>query len=338
MSFSNAHQAAMKQQSKKGRCLHFKDGARCNEIIAAHSIQKQGQLRLIAESGHVYRLNSDISTLKESGGIPLLKKTGVNRVSTFAGMCKHHDNQLFEPIDNKLLTYDYEQVALYAYRSICREYFVKENAVATLSEMRSYPGLSSAQQQFLQNGVDGHLLGFERLRRHKNIYDASLADRDFSGFKFAIFGSTSRCSLQASGLIFPDFDFKGRLLQHLGLRTNQIDLLTFFTAPTECGWALVLAWHESSDESCLGLMQSLVEEVRQGSMLEDMLLRFSLTCCENHAIRMSWWDELPESAKKQATDMMAVMADPTVAVTADYLTKGCEGLADWSFDRIQDAH
>lgn len=26
MSFANAHQAAMKMQSKKGRCLHFSDG------------------------------------------------------------------------------------------------------------------------------------------------------------------------------------------------------------------------------------------------------------------------------------------------------------------------
>lgn len=80
MSFANAHQAVMKRQSKKGRCLHFTDGIQCNEIISAHSIQKRGQLGLIAEAGHVYRLNADLSTLKETGGKPLPKNWGESRV------------------------------------------------------------------------------------------------------------------------------------------------------------------------------------------------------------------------------------------------------------------
>lgn len=336
MSFANAHQAAMKQQSKKGRCLHFLDGIRCNEIISAHSIQKKGQLSLIAESGHVYRLNSDLSTLKETDGRPLPKKIGVNRASTFPGMCKQHDNKLFSPIDDNPLAFNHQQVGLYAYRSICREYFVKENAATTLKEMIAYPGLSPAQQQFLRDNSYGQMLGFQRLNRHKLIYDTALASRDFTEFKFVIFESTSRCSLQASGLLFPDFDFQGRQLQDLGPGTGQVDLMTFFTAPTEKGWAFVFAWHESSSRTCQWFLQSLMETVRKGSKPEDTLLRFSLACCENHAIRISWWEALPVLAKKQALDAMAEMADPSIGVRSDYLTVGCEGLADWSFDNVQD--
>lgn len=336
MSFANAHQAAMKMQSKKGRCLHFSDGIQCNEIIAAHSIQKRGQLGLIAEAGHVYRLNADLSTLKETGGKPLPKKIGVNRASTFPGMCKQHDNKLFSPIDDRPLSVDPHQVALYAYRSICREYFVKENASKTLTEMLEHQGLTPDQRRFLISATYGQSLGFERLKRHKLIYDEFLAANDFTELKFIIFGSASRWSIQASGLIFPDFDFQGHQLQNLGPETSDLDLLVFFTAPTEYGWAFVLAWHESSNLSCQRFIHSVAKSGRSGAKIEDMLLRFSLACCENHAIRISWWDSLPAVAKNQALDFMAFMADPTLGIRADYLMTGCEGLADWSFDNVRD--
>lgn len=121
MSFTHVHQTAMAQQRNRGRCLHYNNGARCDAIISAHSIQKGGQLNLILEQGHVYQLSADLTTLKSTGGKPQLKKVGINKVSTFRGMCKYHDKRLFAPIDDRPLAFDHEQIALYAYRSVCRE-------------------------------------------------------------------------------------------------------------------------------------------------------------------------------------------------------------------------
>lgn len=336
MNFTSAFQAAMKRQDNKGRCLHFEDDVRCNEIISAHSIQKKGQLHSIAESGHVYRLNADLSTLIENGGKPQLKKVGLNRASTFPGMCKYHDNKLFAPIDDRKLSFDLEQIGLYAYRSICREYFVKENASITSAKMSGHPGLSAQGLMALQICAYGQSLGFERLKRHKHIYDAALASGAFTGFKFMSFESTSRCSVQASGLLFPDFDFQGGLLQDLALFKEPMDLLTFFTAPTEKGWAFVFAWHESSDRACGQLMYSLAKSGGEGAQLPDILLRFCLMCCENHAIRISWWDGLPFSEKARALELMAYMGDTSEGVRSNYLVAGYEGLADWSFDYVKD--
>lgn len=52
--------------------------------------------------------------------------------------------------------------------------------------------------------------------------------------------------------------------------------------------------------------------------IEDVLLRFSLACCENHVIRISWWDSLPAVAKNQTLDFIAFMVDPTLGIRADY--------------------
>ncbi|MGY4494876.1 hypothetical protein [Pseudomonas sp. TE3610] len=335
MSFTHAHQAAMAQQRNRGRCLHHDNGARCDTIISAHSIQKGGQLNLIAEEGHVYRLTGDLTTLRASGGKPQLKKVGINKVSTFRGMCKHHDNSLFAPIDDRPLTFDPEQIALYAYRSICREYFVKENSARSMAAMIDHPDLPQANRQLLLDIAQGVASGLQQLQQHKLIYGAAISETAFAEFRFVAFQSSSPCPIQASALLFPDYDFLGRKLQDLGPETGALDLLTFFTAPTDGGWAYVLAWHESSDDSCQWMRESLRDGYRQGAKLEDMLMRL-LLACENHAIRISWWDKLTPSAQDAALAALSVGTDPRVETPPDYLARGCEGLADWTFESVRD--
>ena len=335
MSFAQDFQRESKRAESRGRCLHFADHVRCNEIISAHSIQKRGQLGLIAEEGHVYRLNADFSTLQASGGLPQPKRTGTRRVSTFAGFCKHHDNSLFEPIDNHTFRASHRQVALYAYRSLCREFFVKENAVVLLEKMKDHPDLSVASRRLLWSSLEGHSQGFAGLQHHKRIYDEALRANKFDEFDFACFFSASQCSLQLSGLIYPDFDFLARRLQHLGDSSAPLDLITFFTAPTVEGWAFGLGWHNSSAQTCLPFMESLMRKVAAGEKLQDSLLRLAVSACENHAIRISWWDDLSASSKKLITDRMILMVDPAVPVPASYLAAGCEGVADWEFEYVQ---
>jgi hypothetical protein len=62
--FLNSIDKEFKRQQSHGRCLHFLDGKTCNQFIKVHSIQKRGQLDLIAEEGHVYRLYPDNSGSK----------------------------------------------------------------------------------------------------------------------------------------------------------------------------------------------------------------------------------------------------------------------------------
>ena len=332
MSFITDHQKEWKCQSERGRCLHFSDGVRCNEIITAHSIQKSGQLRLIAEDGHVYRLSADFSTLRDFGGVPQLRKVGINKASAFAGFCKRHDNSLFEPIDNGPLEPWGQQIALYAYRSLCREYFVKENAVFALSRLKSHPDLDRSRRLLLKDCFAGHSLGLERLYYHKQCYDDALREKRYHEFEFAYFTSRSPCSIQLSGLLYPDFDFLGRRLQALGNLESPLDLITFFTAPTSDGWAFVFGWHGSSNYSCARLIQSLAEMASKGDKLEDALLRLSLSCCENHAIRISWWENLSATARCSAVERIGIMLDPIAPVPETYLERGCEGLASWSFE------
>lgn len=334
MPFLDDFQCESRKQSERGRCLHFSDGARCNEFISAHSIQKRGQLSLIAEDGHIYQLTANRSTLQKTKGVPRLKKVGVNKASTFAGFCKHHDNSLFEPIDNVPLGPVKEQVALYAYRCLCREYFVKENAVAVLSKMKEHPDLDASRQPFLEASQFGHSLGLAGLKHHKSVFDQALLARDFEQFEFTYFTSSCPCSIQLSGVLYPDYDFEGRLLQGLGTSDSPLDLITFFTAPIDEGWAFGFGWHVSSNLTCIPFIQSLAQRASDGEKVEDALLRFSLSCCENHAIRISWWDALDDRSKTAAVERMLLMVHPTIPVPPHYLAAGCEGIANWKYEYV----
>ena len=123
-----------KQMKNRGRCLHYDGSHRCEKIINAHSIQKNQSLAAIAQKSQVYKLTSDIGTLKKNKGDAIYEKRGIKKVSTFLGFCEKHDNELFKSIDNFPLFPTDQQVMLYAYRSLCRELFIKENALNLIEE------------------------------------------------------------------------------------------------------------------------------------------------------------------------------------------------------------
>lgn len=331
---ANIFQKLSKDQDRRGRCLHYDKGERCNEIISSHSIQNKGQLSLIAEGSHVYCLSGDLSILKKTGGKPMLKKTGIKKASTFDGFCQLHDNKLFEPIDNFPLRYDKKQIALYAYRCICRELFVKENAVSVLEKVVVHPTLDPDWKPMVHGSLIGNKRGLSSLRYHKNAYDYALLNEKYEDFEFICFDSSSQCNAQFSGLLYPDYDFDGNFLQNVGIGFLPLDLITFFTAPVEGGWAFGFAWHVSSEKACMSLIDSLANKIRNGERLEDVIFRFALTCCENHAIRISWWDQLGDNAKNASLERMHLMASPTEPVPPDYLVSGCEGIADWDFNHV----
>lgn len=326
---------ASKRHELRGRCLHFEHGHRCNEIISAHSIQRSGQLALIAESGHVYRLSGDLSTLTKNSGLPAMKRIGISKASTFNGMCKLHDNELFAPIDNEPLRPDRRQIALYSYRCLCREAFVKENAVEVLKEALTSIPAEHESHGLLRDSLLGHSIGYEGVRFHKHIYDSALANNLYEDFEFTYFESDSKCSAQFSGLLYPDFDFQGNTLQDLADSSGPQDLITFFTAPTATGWAFAFGWHASSNRTCVPFMQSLAHQTTEGRKVEDALLRFAISACENHALRLSWWDGLSTKAQQALLERMRLMAHPLLPVPPTYLVSGCDGIADWSFEYVQ---
>jgi hypothetical protein len=324
-----------KKLSNQGRCLHVHAGERCNEIIKAHSTQKSGLLSKIAHKGKVYCLSRNIGDFVKFGGLAVLKKEGINKVSTFRGFCKTHDNELFEPIDNSPLnpahTNVYHQVFLYAYRSLCKEIFVRENGVNLLINQLETGEKNLAVRELTENLLIGFENGLNNLNRHKEIYDNVLENHNFQDIEYVIFISDDAPFMAFSGLLFPEYDFMGDFLQDLSNTSTPIDLITCCSAPIKNGWAVVFAWHKSSSKTCVSFMRSLATKMFDGYDTGDLIFRFVMNF-ENAAFSPTWWETLSEQEQRQISERLTVdIHEPT---QPDYLTKGLDGISKWKFDKI----
>jgi len=325
-----------KKLSQSGRCLHFDGSHRCKNIINAHSIQKNQSLLSIAQNGHVYNISTKFSTIKKNKGCLTYEKCGINRASTFLGFCKKHDNKLFEPIDNYHLLPTDQQVFLYAYRSLCRELFVKENSLALVEDQLSHVPDSNSIKDLLLGTKEGTTFGLENLRKHKSIYDESLRKKSYCEIRYVLFQAKQAPFIAFSGLLYPEFDFMGRHLQNLGEHQQELDLITFCSVPLESGWGVLFSWHESSSKSCVDFMRSLATMMHNGQCLGDFLFRMVISNCENHAIAPGWWEDLTKEQKEQIESKVTLMANSFSMTKPSYLMEGLEGIAPWDFESIID--
>ena len=315
-----------------GRCLHFDAGTRCTEPINAHSIQRNGALSLIAQCGHVYVPSKRFSDTKRNLGAVMFAKQGINTVSTFQGFCGKHDNELFEPIDNFVLEPTPEQITLYSYRSVCREIFLKENTIRLFEELANGPSRNQANNEIFNGMLKGSTLALRDLTSQKGKFELLLKSKSFKSIKSILFHSKQKPSVVFSGLLFPDYDFLGTLLQDLGNQSRERDLIAFSSAAMRDGWGFLFAWHDDSSESCVPMMRSLPAPTDKKSNLGDLLFRFVMSNCENLALDPVWWESLADGQKADIERLATGRTNIFSPLNSDYLSNEFEGLSEWEFD------
>ena len=323
-----------KKNKNRGRCLHFDSGERCNKIINAHSVQKNGMLSKIAENGKVYSLSMNIGDLDKNNGLVSFKKNGISKFSTFKGFCKDHDNFLFEQIDNFLFVPTHEQAFLYAYRSLCKELFLKENSLRLFAQQSDISTNNEAHDEFFSTSLEGTKASYEDLQLHKRMYDQVLKNKSFEEIEYCAFISTTDLFTAYSGVMYPEYDFNGMLLQNLCDDDQQLDLIAHYSAPTAHGWAHVFTWHKSSSSTSRRFMSSLAARMHHGGDIGDLLFRFVILNCENIAFSPSWWEKLSKKEIAEIIEGASCMVDPFVIINPYYLTKGLSGVSNWEFSHV----
>jgi hypothetical protein len=139
----------MMTRLKKRWDLCLCPGDSCEEkAINAHSIQNRRTLDLLSVNGHIIMPKPKLTAT----ALPtfIFKSLSQNKATSFTGLCKNHDTELFKPIDtNQLDINDPEHLFLVAYRSVLREAFVSMKSAidtqltyqkgAAILNLASYP-------------------------------------------------------------------------------------------------------------------------------------------------------------------------------------------------------
>ena len=193
----------------------------------------------------------------------------------------------------------------------------------------------SAIKNLFSGYVSGKSFGLNNLKRHKECYDKSLVNKSYLDIKYVVFISKQKPIIAFSGIFYPDFDFLGRQLQNLGDQTQDLQLITFCSAPKENGWAYLFAWHETRSKVCVDFMRSLATMIHEDAdSLNDHLFRLAMTNCENLAISPEWWGKLDGDKKEKIIDRATSMADILSITEQSYLMEGLEGISDWQFEKV----
>lgn len=328
------HLSKIRKSKRKGRCLHFDAGSRCTHIVDAHSIQKNGALSLIAENGKVIAPSRNYTDFRHNQGTIALSLQGIGKVSTFRGFCAAHDNDVFAPIDKGPVVPTREQVLLYAYRSICRELFVKEYSAVLYAEQAKQVPPDSVVHELLNGMRMGTEIGLKSLQYHKQIFDECINERLFSKMCYVLFCTGQKPNVVFSGVIYPDFDFLGRQLQSLADYTKPWGLLAFSFVPLEEGWGLLLSWHSTSSGACIPFMRSLATRIHENGDGGEFLFRFVIAGCENMAVNPTWWRSLSDDQRTAIEHTVFHGADVLKMPRADYLAAGLENVAAWNFEKV----
>ena len=313
--------AHFRKRTEKGKCLHV--GATVGTIcgkpaIGSHTVIRK-MLKQIARKGHVYHEGASIQDLDKTGGKMLVKQIGINDASVLPIFCEEHDSGAFAPLEQVPFTGSQEQCALLAYRALCHELTKKQLSLNSLPVLKGFDrGKELPQQAMIQTmltALEGAYRASARdAEAHKLQFDFMLLSRDYTDLRGYVVTFDQIPEILCAGGIFPECDFAGRQLQHLGDLSKKMDEITFSLIATDKGGAFVFAWHDSSETFCRPLAASL--DALTDDELPHAVVRFVSEFCENRYFKPDWWDAVDSKTKHVLTSRFqtAVASDKLRAV------------------------
>lgn len=278
--------------AKRGYCSvpeQLKVTSNCAEsVISAHSISRR-TLKSISNASHVLRF--DLS--RELPSKVLIKKIGINSVSTFQGFCPTHDKSIFSPLEDRSMKPDSEQVFLLTYRECCHEVFKKRNLLKVNSRYLKElvpPGAKVAIDIYLEQCKFG-LRGVELV---KERMDSMLLSQDFSEIRYLVFHLDQNSPYLCSAFFNPEISVKGIQLQDIHDYSIHQELMSFNVWNSDDKAVIILAWLSGHYKS-RAFAQDLFKLKRKE--MPNQLMNMAFEYSENICFLEPWWEGLTERNK-----------------------------------------
>ncbi|WP_373533961.1 hypothetical protein [Microcoleus sp.] len=195
------------QLSKKyNKCLWPKSDC-TKDCINAHSIQNSQILDKLASNNHVVmavaRLNLDTGPEEIE-----FKKVGRNKATTFTGLCKKHDSELFRPIDiNEFDVSNQQQKFLFAYRSVLRELHTRiKKAIDSQNIYQEFVNKKQCDPKNMDKPMLDATMAIANaydLYKYKQIYDNIYNSNSFTKIEHECIRIERNCPLAVSSLFDP---------------------------------------------------------------------------------------------------------------------------------------
>ncbi len=285
-------------------CLHPQASeATCREGIAsAHSISL-GTLKQLARKGHVYGFKyDDFRSVMRHQGAAVPELIGINKASTFSGLCNHHDNSTFSPIDDAVLAGTNQEVFLIAYRAICREVFGKKAFMDANSESRKLldqypPSRVPALANMILEYQSALANSYQKLLRQKQMYDDLLLRGAYAELSSVAVFVAGDVDVVCAGAFNPKYDFDGRYVQNITTsKWRDCALLACSILPTANGLAAIFSWLKNYDDKCFPFVESLLAQ--DPGLVPSWLVVLAAQELDNLYMAPAWWEGLGDPLRE----------------------------------------
>lgn len=267
-------------------------------IIKAHSISKSSSLKEISNKGHVYSFFNPkkLSHNRKEFSPELI---GLNKASIFNGFCSYHDKNIFSPIENSVfLTQEYH-CFLIAYRSLCRELFVKKSAVSTFEMVKELDkGKKFGAQFFIQGmankSINDNSLTLNDLLYLKRTLDNILINKQYNKISHTVFEFDYPTNVMCSAVVAPTMDLHGNILQSLSNKIKDIPdyiFLNSFSSQEKGYW--IVSWLPEHSTSA----SKLIQQLKNSTHISNTLTLLAFVLIENIYFSPVWWNSLSKSQK-----------------------------------------
>lgn len=295
-------------ESRRGLCLHPDAPVGCGaKIIKAHTVQRGGGLKAVAEKDHVLSPKAGLRRLPQTKGLLVPEPVGINNASTFMGFCEIHDGAMFRPAEHQVSTLTDEVAFLLGFRAVSYELLAKITAERWATTQREADrGQPFERQAEIQMRIDWTLQGtrmaIRDMRRWKDGYDSVFRAGDYAAFRYRAIRFDGVLPLVGCGAFSPEFDFAARRLQYLGRPSDTLEHVTLNIGVIDGRSVAVLGWLGTTDGHSAAFVDSFATLAPDG--IANMLVQLAFEHIENIYLRPSWWaglsDEMRETLMSRA--------------------------------------
>ena len=265
-------------------------------IVRAHSLSRRNALAAVTEEGHVFSLTPHWPSLFFKDKFEFKNKSA-HEASTFTGFCEYHDNEIFRDLDRHEFDGGKTLTVLSAYRTVCREIFMKKGHISTGEHGRRLDrGRSPERQLFIQEAttatIDGATAALEELSDFKKILETSLRSANYDDFRVLNLHFPASPELVTAGAFNPTHTLSGDFIQDLSLPTySQNICFSILPTKTQTFWASLL-WQKSHT-----LLDKLTDDLRTNFCTVGGIYALATAHIENTFLRPSFWASLDNEKK-----------------------------------------
>lgn len=261
------------------------------DIISAHSIQKNGPLKQIAENGVVYQIKQEIIN---GSAKSIISKVGLKQASAHYMFCKKHED-LFSVIENNNFKISTEHVFLASLRSLMMELYKRTLSIQFFTKNLEKISNAPEIKDFLNNYINNLKEGERDMKEAEAIYCKALKTNNFNNFQYLVLEFSKPIGIVSAGGIHITMNFKNTItLQDLSLNTP-LEMLFLSCVSTENETYFIFHYPESYNKS-KKFMESFILLSREDKI--GYFIQFLFNRCENTFFSNSFWQNLSSNQQQ----------------------------------------